>query len=311
MVLVCTLIPRVAQSQIINGFDLKDALIPVPEIMRGGPPRDGIPSIDSPIFVSAQESDYPNHQDRVLGVFYNEVAKAYPIGIMNYHEIVNDSFNKKGVVVTYCPLCGSGLAFEAQVAGVNRTFGVSGLLYNSDVLLYDRQSESLWSQMMAQAVTGGMKGMKLELISTANTTWKEWRSRYPKTLVLTTKTGYSRDYNRTPYLGYDQSEALYFPVDKGIANRDRSYHPKERVLGIEIDANYKAYPFSELQKHGGELQDEFMGQQLTILYNNEDQTARALSLDGSEVASYVTFWFAWAAFHQNSEVFSGKGSDTK
>ncbi len=177
------------------------------------------------------------------------------------------------------------------------------IAHNSDVLLYDRQSESLWSQMMTQAVSGPMKGVDLELIQTANTTWSEWKNRYPETLVMTTKTGYSRNYDRTPYDGYDESEALYFPVDKGKANRGRSYHPKEKVLAISIDGNFKAYPYSELQKQGAEFQDVFMDRKLTILYNSPDQVARALFADGSEVVSYVSFWFAWAAFNEKAAVF--------
>jgi len=309
LLLVAFLLPVAAFGQVMNGFNLNDALIPPEEIRLGGPPRDGIPSIDSPVFTEAQSQDYPGDDQRVLGVFHNGVAKAYPIGIMNYHEIVNDSFGKQKVVVTYCPLCGSGLAFEAWVGGENRTFGVSGLLYNSDVLLYDRQSESLWSQMMTQGVTGPMKGEKLQLISTANTTWKEWKDRYPNSLLLTTNTGYSRNYDRTPYAGYDESEALYFPVSKAISDYDHSYHPKERVLGIEIEGQYKAYPFSQLERLEPQFQDKFHGQDLTILYNSEDQTARALHPDGSEVTSYIAFWFAWLAFHSETAVFTSQATE--
>jgi hypothetical protein len=157
----------------MNGFNLESTSIPMDEIRRGGPPRDGIPSIDNPIFVSAGEAKYPDDSDRDLGVAINNLAKAYPIGIMNYHEIVNDYFNSTAVVVTYCPLCGSGIAFYSKVEDKTHTFGVSGLLYNSDVILYDRETESLWSQLMHEAVSGPLKGSKLRIIPTANTTWQE------------------------------------------------------------------------------------------------------------------------------------------
>ena len=141
------LFAQYASAQSMKGFDLSNASIPVDEIKDGGPPKDGIPAIDQPEFKKASAVQL-DEQTRVMGVKVNEVAKAYPVPIMNYHEIVNDMFAGRPVVVTYCPLCGSGIAFDAAIDGERKTFGVSGLLYNSDVLLYDRQTESLWSQIM-------------------------------------------------------------------------------------------------------------------------------------------------------------------
>ncbi|MES9860025.1 MAG: DUF3179 domain-containing (seleno)protein, partial [Candidatus Thiodiazotropha sp. 4PDIVS1] len=136
-----------------NGFDLSSASIKVSEVLSGGPPRDGIPAIDQPEFVSSDEADFLTPDDRILGVVRNGVAKAYPISILNWHEIVNDVFDDEPVVITFCPLCGTGMAFEAMIDRQTLTFGVSGLLYNSDVLLYDRHSESLWSQIMKQSIS--------------------------------------------------------------------------------------------------------------------------------------------------------------
>jgi hypothetical protein len=127
-----------------KGFDLSNITIPLEFVKDGGPPRDGIPSIDNPEFINISDADFLSNEDRILGVFYNGISKAYPVRILNFHEIVNDEFDGHPVVVTFCPLCGSGLAFDAMIEGKKRTFGVSGLLYNSDVLLYDRQSETLW-----------------------------------------------------------------------------------------------------------------------------------------------------------------------
>jgi len=288
-----------ATSQSLNGFDLKGALIPVDEIRRGGPPRDGIPSVDDPKFTTAPSATYPKDGDRVLGVYYKGVAKAYPIRIMDWHEIVNDTFNGHPVVITYCPLCGSGIAFDARIKGKDRTFGVSGLLYNSDVLLYDRQSASLWSQLLAKAVTGPLKGTELKIVSTANTTWRNWKKRYPETLVLTTETGYARDYARTPYGNYDRSTDIMFPVD----NLDNTYHPKERVLGVEVDGKYKAYPFEELAKAGPRVKDNFSGKTLDIRYDKKNQIAEILNEAEQDINSFVSFWFAWAAFYEDTEVF--------
>ena len=140
-----------------NGFDLEGALIPVQEIRSGGPPRDGIPSIDRPQFVAGTAAGFLKAKDRILGIERHGIARAYPIKILNYHEIVNDIFGSEPIVITYCPLCGTGMAFLAVIGGERRVFGVSGLLYNSDVLLYDRNSETLWSQLRGKAVAGLQK----------------------------------------------------------------------------------------------------------------------------------------------------------
>ena len=119
-----------------NGFDLNGVLIPADEILSGGPPKDGIPAIDKPVFVKASLARLMRDDDRVLAITHNGISKAYPVLIMNWHEIVNDQFGDDSIAVTYCPLCGSGIAFKADVAGKTLKFGVSGLLYNSDVLLF-------------------------------------------------------------------------------------------------------------------------------------------------------------------------------
>jgi hypothetical protein len=289
-----------AQSK--KGFDLSNASIPVDEIKDGGPPKDGIPSIDQPEFKKASATQL-DEQTRVLGVKVNGVAKAYPIPIMNYHEIVNDMFADQPVVVTYCPLCGSGIAFDAAVGGERKTFGVSGLLYNSDVLLYDRQTESLWSQIMMQAVAGPMEGRELEMVPTMNTSWGEWKRKNPDTWVLTENTGYERDYTKSPYQGYEKSTQLYFDVE----HQDERFHPKEMVVGIEINGKFKAYPFSELEKLKNEkLKDKFQGEELIINYQQDSQSATISNSHGKELPALSTFWFAWYTFHPGTEVFTAK-----
>ena len=171
-----------------NGFDVSDALIPITEIRHGGPGRDGIPAIDKPMFIAADKAKFLSPTDRILGLHYANRTRAYPIRIMNWHEIVNDRIGGDAVLITYCPLCGTGMAFRIPDGG---TFGVSGLLYNSDMLLYDRASESLWSQLMGRAVTGPMKGERLQLIPLEHTTWSDWRTRHSDTLVLSRDTGHS------------------------------------------------------------------------------------------------------------------------
>ncbi len=282
-----------------NGFDLMDALVDADEVLPGGPTRDGIPAIDRPRFVSADAANFSTQDERVLGVIRNGVKKAYPISIMNWHEIVNDRFGHEGVVVTYCPLCGSGMAFQAKVAGSPVTFGVSGLLYNSDMLLYDRQTQSLWSQIAAQAISGIHKGRRLTAIPMSHTTWSDWRQRHPDTLVLSQDTGFFRDYHRSPYAGYEKSRKLYFPVKF----RAQGYHPKERVLGLEIDGRYKAYPFAELAKSNGTLRDQVAGKDIEVRFDAEHQTAAAVDASGQELATVIAYWFAWYGFHPETDVY--------
>jgi len=160
-VLIFSLIRNLSAAEINNGFDLSDPLIPSEEILHGQPPRDGIPAIDHPCFITAKHVKFLKKQDRILGIERNGILKTYPIRILDYHEIVNDQFGKEAIVFTYYPLCGTGMAFKATVSGINLNFGVSGLLYNSDVLLYDRNTRSLWSQIKSQAISGTLKGKRL------------------------------------------------------------------------------------------------------------------------------------------------------
>jgi len=280
-----------------NGFSLTNSLIPTTEILGGGPAKDGIPAIDTPKFIPANDASHLSADSRVLGVRHNGISKAYPIGIMNWHEIVNDHFAKEAVSVTFCPLCGTGIAYitPANSSG----FGVSGLLYNSDVLLYDRKTESLWSQIRAQAISGPLVGQQLIRIPVKHTSWNDWRQQHPATLVLSEDTGFKRDYQRDPYSGYIDSEGIYFPVK----HRDPRYHPKARVIGIELDGHSKAYPFSALAKTNGRINDKIGNHTINIHYNDEHQSGVIYDANGKELSTITAFWFAWYAFHPKTEVF--------
>lgn len=189
--------------------------------------------------------------------------------------------------------------FIASVDGSLRNFGVSGLLYNNDVLLYDRQTESLWSQLMKRAISGPMRGKRLQQIVMLHTTWGDWRARHPDSLVLSTNTGYRRDYQRSPYSGYAGSAELYFPISK----LNPRYHPKEMVIGISLAGAHKAYPFAELARGSGDLRDSLAGQDLRIRYDAEYRSARVFNAGGEELPSTLSYWFAWQAFHLDTEVY--------
>jgi hypothetical protein len=282
-----------------NGFDLAGALVPGDEILSGGPSRDGIPAINAPRFVAAAAASFLQEDERVLGIRRHGITRAYPVAILNWHEIVNDVFAGEPVAVTWCPLCGTGIAYLARAGDRELTFGVSGLLYNSDMLLYDRQTRSLWSQIMRQAVSGPMKGAQLEAIPVEHTRWSEWRRRYPDTLVLSTDTGYQRDYASSPYLGYENSRKLWFPVQA----QDDRYHPKEPVLGIEVDGAFKAYPFVELGKTAGEVHDTLSGRGIVVSYDRRNHAATAAFVNGDRLPAVTAFWFAWYAFHPDTGVY--------
>lgn len=283
-----------------NGFDLTGSLVPANEIHHGGPKRDGIPAINKPVFITPAQANFLDPEDRILGISLHGISKAYPVRILNYHEIVNDSFNSKQIAITYCPLCGTGLAFSTTINNVDHNFGVSGLLYNSDMLLYDKQTESLWSQIMKQAIAGPQKGTRLKQLPMTHTSWRSWRQQHPDTLVLSTNTGYTRNYASNPYPGYELSQDIIFPV----SFTSRQYHPKELVIGIEINNKFKVYPFSELAKlNTSQLNDRFAGKQIKILFDASNRSGKILDKNGIELPSLTSFWFAWIAFHPESEVY--------
>jgi hypothetical protein len=294
-----------AGASTLNGFDLSGAAVPAEQIELGGPPRDGIPAIDRPKFLAAKDAKFLRPEDRVVGVHYHGITRAYPISILNWHEVVNDNFNKEAIVITFCPLCGTGMVFRANIGGRALRFGVSGLLYNSDVLLYDRQTQSLWSQIASVAISGPMKGKLLEAIPVSHTTWADWRARHPNTDVLSQRTGYSRHYDRDPYAGYAQEERLYFPVSAS----SRRYHPKEQVIGLRIGKHHKAYPFVELARSVSPIHDEIGGKAVRIEFDGTIRTGRIFDAAGREIPSVIAFWFAWYAFHPQTDVFVSSARD--
>ncbi len=284
----------------INGFLIEEPLVPIDSIEMGGPPRDGIPAIDAPKFISAECADFLQADDRVLGISRGGVNKAYPIQILNRHEIVNDRVGTEAIVVTYCPLCGSGVAFVSRVADTALTFGVSGLLYNSDVLLYDRQTESLWSQLAAKAISGSLKGHQLVQLPLRHTSWQHWRELHPDTQVLSKDTGFDViDYDQNPYAMYEFSDQLWFSV----SHSDDRLLRKMWVLGITVGEHAKAYPFRILQQSQSPIEDEIAGAKVTIDFDSNHQTAQAYDHNGVALESIQLYWFAWAAFHPNTSVW--------
>jgi hypothetical protein len=297
-IFTCSFAASAASS---NGFDLSNSILPVEQIIHGGPPRDGIPALSNPKLVKPAQAGYLQPGDRVIGIELLGETRAYPIPILNWHEIVNDTIAGQRFAITYCPLCGTAVAFDASIDGKPTDFGVSGLLYNSDVLLYDRATESLWSQILGQSIAGVRVGTKLTPIPISHTTWRDWQASHPDTLVLSADTGHIRDYSRDPYAGYEQSRRTYFAVNNAAPD---SYHPKEIVVGLGVDGIYKAYPFIELDKQGKRrFSDSLNGSSFDFDWDSENRSITITDNAGRAVAGIQGFWFAWFAFHPDTQVF--------
>lgn len=280
-------------------FDLSELTIPADQVRGGGPPKDGIPALTDPAFVSAVDAAFLNERDEVIGVTLGGDARAYPLRLLDSHEVVNDRVGGLPIAVTYCPLCDSSAVFDRRLGGSEREFGVSGLLYNSNVLVYDRQDndadESLWTQMGAVGVSGAAGGQPLARLPMEVASWASWRERHPETLVLSLETGHKRAYDRSVYAAYFSGERLMFPVER----RDQRLPAKTPVLGLASGSQRRAYvggPGAEPSKRR-----ETLGQaEFDLVVDERDRRLRVENVDGSLEWCY-SYWFAWAAFNPETE----------
>lgn len=274
--------------------------IPLHEILSGGPGKDGIPSIDNPKFVSAIEATFLNDNDPGLGLTVSGESRFYPYRILVWHEIVNDTIKGEPVLVTYCPLCATGIVFERTVDGKAHEFGVSGRLWQSNLLMYNRaaseKDESLWSQVLGEAVVGTHTGKKLTIIHSDIVRWGDWKAAHPDTKALSADTGALRDYGRDPYGDYYTSESVSF----GAHFRDTRLHPKALVHGIEIDGMYKAYADDAL-KRIGEVDDQLAGKNIHVTRTDAGEVR--FEANGEPLASIPGFWFSWLAVHPETELY--------
>jgi hypothetical protein len=219
--------------------------VPLAKIVSGGPPKDGIPSIDSPKFQSVREADkILEDSEFVLGLNINGDIRVYPLQILVWHEIVNDVVGGKPIAVTYCPLCFTNQVFNRTLIDGNIVeFGISGKLYNSNLVMYDRKSNSLWSQALGEGIVGDYSGIKLEKIPFDIAYWKEWKKLYPESKVLSRDTGSVRPYGADPYGNYYTNDLILFP----LANDDKRIGLKEIVIGLEDENQYKAYKLQDIE----------------------------------------------------------------
>jgi hypothetical protein len=286
-----------AEPERPNGFDLGNAVVARAEIVRGGPPRDGIRSIDAPRFVPEADATWVDDATPVLGVVVAGDARAYPVHLMDYHQIANDVVGGVPLAVTWDPLTGAPLAFERTVDGRMLTFGVSGLLYNSGFLMYDRETESLWSQFLGRALAGPLAGKTLRRVRIRQEDLTSWRTRVGRTRVLERPEPTRIDYRFSPFERYLVEDAIRYPVKA----RDERFHAKELVLGVVAGGKARAYLGSVLTAEGGWAEDVFQGRRIQIDYSTELSVFRWEAPADVEVTE--AYWFAWKAFHPDTEVW--------
>jgi hypothetical protein len=308
-------------------------------IVSGGPPKDGIPPIDRPRLISASQARFLSSDDVVFGLVHRGEVRAYPQLVLVWHEIANDVIGGERLSVTYCPLTGSVVAFTGRMRGRPLTFGTTGKLVNSNLLMYDRVTDSEWPQVLGTAISGAAKRQRLTEIPLVWSTWGRWRAVHPDTAVLSTETGHLRDYGRDPYGSYDPLRGYYaggrpfFPV---LAESDR-FGSKEVVVGVKAgDARLAvrkrrierarnlplsaggtpllaiwddnlATPRVFLRRARGRTLHFHEGEHRDAAGSTWDPTGRATDgpLAGAQLPPATFFdvmWFAWYAFYPDTGV---------
>ncbi len=271
------------------------------KIEQGCPEKDCIPSIDEPKFEAVENAgDWLEDEDLIFGVEIQGIVRGYPQKILNWHEIVNDSIKGEPIAVTFCPLCGSAFAFRRIVNSQEVDFGVSGKLYNSNLIMYDRTEENYWQQETGLAIVGPAveRDEKLETVPMISLNWNDWKELYPDSEILSKETGYTRDYDQYPYNTYEEDGRLLF----GVENEDDRLPLKEPGYGFTVDENYKFYT-EEVLKEMDTIEDTIGSTEVTVEYNN----GKVLAVNQEtqeEIVPVRTFWFAFAAFHPGVEVYS-------
>jgi hypothetical protein len=284
------------------------------EFQSGGPPRDGIPAVDRPQFVEVETAaEWLDDREPVILVEHGGQVRVYPIQILIWHEIVNDEIGGTPVAVTFCPLCNTALVFERRVDGRTVDFGTTGKLRNSDLVMYDRQTQSWWQQFGGNGLVGRYSGERLKQLPSRIVGWGEARRRFPDARVLSKETGHSRPYGQNPYDGYDDVNSP--PFFEAANDDDSRLPPKERVVYVERGKDAVVVPFSVLERKR-ELEVEVGGERLVVRWKKGVASAldsgaieegrdvgTAEVLSGGELVAFdQPFWFAVAAFRPDARI---------
>ena len=316
------------------------------KIFDGGPGPDGIAPLEAPVFTQNFNVFSVAPGELVVGIKIGDEVRAYPHVILDWHEIVNDQFVIDGqnqrVTLSYCPLTGSAMLWQAFMEPVDQTFGTSGFLYQSNLVLYDRDTRSLWSQMLEQAISGPQLLAIPDKLQVVETTWATWLQMYPETLLMTDQTGFASPYGTYPYGTFKTDNSLLFPVDNAFDGR---LHRKTRVLGINVGTASKVYPIDTfsgsvevLNDRVGSMDVIAVGsarQNFAVVFNRELEDCTTLDFtavqnrlpvvmvdnEGTEwdvfgnavsgprsgtslqkTNSYIAYWYAWTAFFPNADI---------
>ena len=270
--------PSALQSMFADEFP--DPLIDPNEVISGGPPPDGIPPVDEPLFVGVADNlELLPANEPVVALEINGDARAYPIRAMVWHEIVNDTVGGVPVSVTYCPLCNSAATYERTIDGVETTFGTSGRLYAAALVMYDRATETLWTHYDGQAVIGVLTGTELVKHSSPLVSWDQFRSTYPTGQVLDwEQLGFNRDYGRNPYTGYDDPENTPFLFRGALDDRAAAM---QRVIGVDYEGATAAYVLETVSGGEGRATSVSVGDNDLVVFWIAGQ---ASALDDDQVA---------------------------
>ena len=236
-------------------------IIPKDEIITRGSDNDDIPSIDQPNFIPVTSADHVLPEDLVLGISIKGEYRAYPVSILNYHEVINEEFASDKVLISYCPLTGSSAAWSRNIQGTSPAFGVSKFIYNSNHLLYDRVSNGHWLPLLYKCVNGELEGYKTDTYNLIETTWENWKTTFPGSIVLTEPSGSSYNYSIDQYSTYKSSDTLYYSINpyNGMLS------PKEKVHGIIVNKRIKAYKYDSFGDSTTLIHDNFQGLSIIVI----------------------------------------------
>ena len=269
-----------------TNFDKRS--VALDEIMSGGPPKDGIPAIDAPKFVDITNADdWVDDNEPVLSVALGQDARAYHLQVMIWHEIVNDTVANVPVSVTFCPLCNSCIVFDRRVGGRTLDFGTTGRLRKSDMVMYDRQTETWWQQLTGEAIVGDLTGAVLNTVPADIVSYAQFNQAFPDGKVLSRDTGHTRHYGTNPYRGYDSITDRPFLFHDKV---DPRLPPMERVINVRVGDQYRIYPFSRF-KGRPIINDTFNGHALIVFSKNGTHSAldtRHIS-DGRPIRSVTAY----------------------
>lgn len=340
ILLACETAEENSQQAAKNNAIDNNWLIPFSQVFDGGPGRDGIPALENPN--KTTQGDFLRDPEFVIGYYDGEQAIAYPHQILDWHEIINDELNGFPYAITYCPLTGTGIGWDRAINGATTTFGVSGLLYNNNLIPFDRATNSNWSQMRNDCVNGKLQGDEISTFPVVEMRWQDWKAMYPNTQIVSTNTGHDRQYGAYPYGDYKtNNKSLFFPLSPD----DNRLARKERVHGIIIDGNVKVYRFSTFNSSNTVIQDTFQGNDLIVVGNAssslivsfyaklEDGSSPEFTAvnEGSVILadtegnqwdvfgyatagprkgqrlistkSYMGYWFAWGTFYPQPDIY--------